>query len=88
MLEEILSNTGPDNRDPNKPFFLSPIDLQSIKACGVTFLDSLLERLIEEFAKGDAAEAETVRETLGKEVGADLNGIRPGSKEAWRSSFL
>ncbi|MBE24238.1 MAG: fumarylacetoacetate hydrolase [Rhodospirillaceae bacterium] len=81
-IEEILSNTGPDNRDPNKPFFLSPIDLQSIKACGVTFLDSLLERLIEEFAKGDAAEAETVRETLGKEVGADLNGIRPGSKEA------
>ena len=81
-IEEILSNTGPDKRDPNKPFFLSPIDLQSIKACGVTFLDSLLERLIEEFAKGDAAEAETVRETLGKEVGADLNGIRPGSKEA------
>ena len=81
-IEEILSNTGPDNRDPNKPFFLSPIDLQSIKACGVTFLDSLLERLIEEFAKGDAAEAETVRESLGKEVGADLKGIRPGSKEA------
>jgi fumarylacetoacetate (FAA) hydrolase family protein len=83
-VEEILSNTGPDNRDPNKAFFLSPIDLQSIKACGVTFLDSLLERLIEEFAKGDADEAKTVRETLGKEVGADLNGIRPGSEEAER----
>ena len=83
-VEEILANTGPDHRDPSKAFFLSPIDLQSIKACGVTFLDSLLERLIEEFAKGDVQEAKTVRETLGKEVGADLNGIRPGSEEAER----
>ena len=83
-IEEILANTGPDQRDPEKAFFLAPIDLQSIKACGVTFLDSLLERLIEEFAKGDIEEAKTVRETIGKEVGSNLNGIRPGSEEAGR----
>ena len=81
-LEEILLNSGPDKRDPTKPYFLAPVDLQSIKACGVTFLDSLLERLIEEVAKGDAASAETIRETIGKEIGGDLNGVRPGSKEA------
>ena len=81
-LEEILLNSGPDKRDSAKPYFLAPIDLQSIKACGVTFLDSLLERLIEEVAKGDAASAETIRETIGKEIGGDLNGVRPGSKEA------
>ena len=81
-LEEILLNSGPDKKDPTKPHFLAPIDLQSIKACGVTFLDSLLERLIEEVAKGDAASAEAIRETIGKEIGGDLNGVRPGSKEA------
>ena len=83
-IEELLLNSVPDKRDPAKPHFLAPIDLQSIKACGVTFLDSLLERLIEELAKGDAADAETIRETIGKEIGGDLHGVRPGSEEAER----
>ena len=34
--EEILLNSSPDKRNPEKPYFLAPIDLQSIKACGVT----------------------------------------------------
>ena len=83
-IEELLLNSVPDKRDPAKPHFLAPIDLQSIKACGVTFLDSLLERSIEELAKGDAADAETIRETIGKEIGGDLHGVRPGSEEAER----
>jgi fumarylacetoacetate (FAA) hydrolase family protein len=83
-IEELLLNSVPDKRDPAKPHVLAPIDLQSIKACGVTFLDSLLERLIEELAKGDAADAETIRETIGKEIGGDLHGVRPGSEEAER----
>ena len=82
--EEILLNSGPDKRNPEKPYFLAPIDLQSIKACGVTFIDSLLERLIEEIAKGDSAEADNIRETIGKEIGGDLSGVRPGSEEAER----
>ena len=81
-IEELLLNSDPDKRDPAKPHFLAPIDLQSIKACGVTFLDSLLERLIEEVAKGDSANADAIRETIGKEIGGDLHGIRPGSEEA------
>ena len=82
--EDILLNSSPDKRDPEKPYFLAPIDLQSIKACGVTFIDSLLERLIEEIAKGDSSAADQIRETIGKEIGSDLSGVRPGSKEAQR----
>ena len=82
--EEILLNSNPDARNPEKPYFLAPIDLQSVKACGVTFLDSLLERLIEEIAKGDSQSADAVRETMGKEIGVDLKGVKPGSSEAER----
>ncbi len=83
-LDEILANTVPDDRDPAKPWFIAPIDLQCIKAAGVTFLDSLMERLIEEIAKGDPDGAEGARQTIAKEIGADLQGLKPGSPEAAR----
>ncbi len=64
------------------PNLLAPIDLQAIKAAGVTFAVSLLERLIEEHAKGDPARAETVRGELNSIIGADVSTIKPGSPEA------
>ena len=64
------------------PNLLAPIDLQAIKAAGVTFAVSLLERLIEEHAKGDPARAETVRGELNSIIGADVSTIKPGSSEA------
>ncbi|MCY3669901.1 MAG: fumarylacetoacetate hydrolase family protein [Alphaproteobacteria bacterium] len=63
---------------------LAPVDLQAVKACGVTFAASMLERVIEEQARGDPAAAEGVRNVLAKEIGADLAAIRPGSAEAAR----
>lgn len=83
-IEEMLANSALGPRDPKKPHFLAPIDLQAIKAAGVTFMRSLLERVIEEQAKGDPSAAERVRQTLGREIGADLGSIKPGSEAAQR----
>src|SRR5690606_13602636 len=54
------------------PHLLSPIDLQCIKACGVTFAVSAVERVIEERARGDYAKAQSIRDALGARVGADI----------------
>jgi fumarylacetoacetate (FAA) hydrolase family protein len=62
--------------------FLAPNDLQAIKAAGVTFADSMLERVIEERAKGDADRAASIRKDLQQELGLDLASIKPGSVEA------
>ncbi len=61
---------------------LAPNDLQAIKAAGVTFADSMLERVIEERAKGDAERATQIRKDLQSELGLDLASIKPGSEEA------
>lgn len=63
---------------------LAPCDLQPVKAAGVTFAVSLLERLIEEQAGGDASRAETIRQRLHEIIGTDLSRLRPGSPEALR----
>ena len=63
---------------------LAPCDLQAIKACGVTFAVSLLERVIEERAKGDPVRAAALREQLQGSMGANLADIRPGSDAAQR----
>jgi fumarylacetoacetate (FAA) hydrolase family protein len=63
---------------------LSPADLQAIKACGVTFARSMLERVIEEKAGGDPHKAEAVRSMIGDAIGVDLAAIAPGSPEAER----
>ena len=63
---------------------LAPCDLQALKAAGVTFVRSMLERVIEERAAGDAAAAEQIRRTIGTEIGGDLTAIVPGSEQAAR----
>lgn len=83
-IEELLANTTPDARNENKPWFISPIDLQTIKASGVTFAASMLERVIEEKAGGDPAAAEAIRETITAEIGSSLSNITPGSEDAER----
>jgi len=61
---------------------LAPCDLAAIKAAGVTFADSLVERVIEERAKGDPAAAERLRGELGELLGGSLTGLKPGSPAA------
>ena len=83
-LEAILSNTPPDRRDPAKPWLLAPVDLQVLKAAGVTFAISMLERVIEERARGNPASAEAIRKEVVRLVGDDLSKLKPGSDEAVR----
>ena len=61
---------------------LSPVDLQAVKAAGVTFVVSLLERVIEEQARGSADKAEAIRADIHSLIGEDLSKLRPGSPEA------
>ncbi len=61
---------------------LAPCDLQAIKAAGVTFAGSMIERVIEERAKGDPARAEAIRGELAGILGGSLRGVQPGSDAA------
>jgi fumarylacetoacetate (FAA) hydrolase family protein len=81
-VEELLKSSDAAHQDTSRPWLLAPIDLQAIKAAGVTFAASLLERIVEEHAKGNPAAAEGARETLVAEIGVDLSKVRPGSPEA------
>ncbi|MDE0590552.1 fumarylacetoacetate hydrolase family protein [Halocynthiibacter sp. C4] len=62
--------------------WLAPCDLQSVKACGVTFAGSMVERVIEEQAAGDASKAQDIRARIGARIGDSLSNITPGSEEA------
>jgi fumarylacetoacetate (FAA) hydrolase family protein len=83
-LDALLANTRPDTRDIAKPWFLAPIDLQAIKAAGVTFAVSMIERVIEERARGNPEAADSIRAEILKLVGDDLQKLKPGSPEAAR----
>ncbi len=81
-FEAVLANTPPEDRDPQKPWLLAPLDLQAVKAAGVTFAVSMLERVIEERARGDLTAAATIRAEVNRLVGDDLAKLKPGSPEA------
>ncbi len=81
-LDALLANTPPDGRDASRPFFLSPVDLQAVKAAGVTFAISMVERVIEEQAKGIPERAAAIRDEIGAIIGGELRGLKPGSPEA------
>lgn len=80
--EAIMHNTLEPPRCNETPHFLSPFDVQAIKACGVTFMCSMLERVIEERAGGDASRAEAIREKINTGIGVDVSTVKPGSREA------
>lgn len=81
-LADILANSMAARRDASKPYLLSPVDLQAVKASGVTFVVSLLERVIEEQARGSAEKADLIRADIAGLIGHDLSRLKPGSAEA------
>ena len=81
-LDAILANTPEATRDASKPWLLAPIDLQAVKAAGVTFARSMLERVIEEQAKGAPEKALAIRSEVERQLGGDLRRLKPGSPQA------
>jgi fumarylacetoacetate (FAA) hydrolase family protein len=81
-LADIAANSFEAGRDAKKPILLSPVDLQAVKASGVTFVVSLLERVIEEQARGSAEKADAIRADIAGLIGHDLSKLKPGSPEA------
>ncbi|WP_375174642.1 fumarylacetoacetate hydrolase family protein [Pseudooceanicola sp.] len=77
-LEEIAANTP----QADTLHLLAPCDLQAVKACGVTFARSMVERVIEEKAAGDPARADAIRARVGQVIGDSLRNLKAGSPEA------
>ncbi|HXD39568.1 MAG TPA: fumarylacetoacetate hydrolase family protein [Ramlibacter sp.] len=82
--QDVLANSAFDARHGSRPWLLAPCDLQAIKAAGVTFVASMLERVIEEQARGDASRAEAVRQAVVAVIGDNLAAVQPGSASAMR----
>lgn len=81
-IGKIIENSLIDNTNSRRPFLLAPCDLQPIKACGVTFVVSLIERVIEEKANGNPMLAAAIRDQLLQKIGKNISNIKPGSKDA------
>jgi fumarylacetoacetate (FAA) hydrolase family protein len=84
-LGDIASMTFADQWSARKPLdvtLLSPLDLQCVKAAGVTFAVSAVERVIEERARGNSSQAQAVRDSLAQRVGVDIASVKPGSADA------
>jgi len=87
-VEEVFAKCGitstPDYALQSRSSLLAPFDLQCIKACGVTFAVSTVERVIEERARGDAAKALSIRQALQERMGGDIRSVKPGSESAMK----
>lgn len=90
-LSEILATTAAeaDRRrgadapvELEQPTLLAPVDLQVLKAAGVTFVRSMVERVIEERVRGDASRAAEIRDQLNESIGSSIQDLRPGSEQA------
>jgi fumarylacetoacetate (FAA) hydrolase family protein len=86
-VDTLLANSrfhrvGPTTEKATVPFLLAPCDLAAVKACGVTFVRSLLERVIEERTRGDREKADQLRGAILESLGGSLKDIRPGSERA------
>src|SRR3954467_2645004 len=81
-IEALIANSDERHRDPMRPWLVAPCDLQAVKAAGVTFVASMLERVIEEQARGDWTKADEIRQRITGIIGDNLATVKPGSPEA------
>jgi fumarylacetoacetate (FAA) hydrolase family protein len=81
-LTDVETESLDAQSDPSKRHLLAPSDLQAVKAAGVTFAKSMVERVIEERAAGDPNAARAIRDRIGALIGASLSDIEPGSDKA------
>ena len=79
LEDSMLTRRAPRLKEETRVVLMAPNDLQAIKACGVTFVRSLLERVVEEKAKGDKSAALSIRNLIQETLGDDLSQIKPGS---------
>ncbi len=79
-LTEIAADSLEASGDATR--LLSPNDLQAVKACGVTFARSMIERVIEERSAGDPKRADAIRARVKDAIGESLRNLVPGSAEA------
>lgn len=79
---QLVANSAISTQHNSGPYLLAPFDLQCLKACGVTFAVSIIERVIEERAAGDPAKAADIRDTITQRIGGDLSSVIPGSEQA------
>lgn len=77
-----LAGNAVETPDSTHPYPLAPSDVQAVKACGVTFVASMLERVIEEKAKGDPKKVESIRRRCTEVLGDSLRNVVPGSAKA------
>ncbi|WP_441002441.1 fumarylacetoacetate hydrolase family protein [Pseudocolwellia agarivorans] len=81
-VETLISNSISHPCNPDYLHLLAPFDLQAIKACGVTFVCSMIERVIEEKAGGDPLVAKNIRSKIDETIGSSIENLIPGSPEA------
>ena len=81
-IRDILANADEAEQNSQSPWLLAPVDLQAVKASGVTFIASLMERVIEEQAHGSPEAAHKIRAELEGMIGGNLAELKPGSKRA------
>jgi fumarylacetoacetate (FAA) hydrolase family protein len=81
-INDLGLSTAWSEGSKGKVKLLAPVDLQCVKACGVTFAVSAMERVIEERAQGVPARAQAIREELAAKIGTDIRKVVPGSPEA------
>jgi fumarylacetoacetate (FAA) hydrolase family protein len=81
-VERVATRSVHGSRERDDAVLLAPCDLQAVKACGVTFVNSMLERIIEERARGDHGVANGLRARFEQTLGRSVGKVVPGSPEA------